>query len=88
MIQGNLISPGHLRLAIQNPIFDLGPYPSPPKILSKMHAAYLLLAAFTGVSAVTTTLPASAGTSSVPTAIPVKGSFDGGMKRFERNRES
>ncbi|KAI6383315.1 hypothetical protein MCOR25_000235 [Pyricularia grisea] len=50
-----------------------------------MHAAYLLFAVLTGVSAVTTTLPASAGTSSVPTAIPVKGSYDGGMKRFERN---
>ncbi|EJT75031.1 pectate lyase [Gaeumannomyces tritici R3-111a-1] len=38
-----------------------------------------------GVSAVTTTLPKSAGVASYPTAIPVKGSYDGGMKRFERN---
>ena len=38
-------------------------------------------------AAVTTTLPASAGESSVPTAIPVSGDFDGGMTRFERERK-
>lgn len=53
-----------------------------------MKVATLLLAAVAGVSAVTTTLPKSAGASSVPTAIPVKGSYDGKMKRFERSRES
>jgi pectate lyase len=40
-----------------------------------------------GALAVTTTLPKSAGVSSVPTAIPVKKSYDGGLKRFERNRK-
>ncbi|RSL58680.1 hypothetical protein BHE90_000831 [Fusarium euwallaceae] len=53
-----------------------------------MKASAVILAAITGASAaVTTTLPASAGVSSVPTAIPVPkgGKYDGGMKRFERN---
>jgi hypothetical protein len=56
-----------------------------------MKASALIIAAVTGASAaVTTTLPASAGVSSVPTAIPVPkgGKYDGGMKRFERNRKS
>ncbi|KAJ9414373.1 pectate lyase-domain-containing protein, partial [Fusarium oxysporum] len=35
--------------------------------------------------AVTKTLPKSAGATSFPTAVPVKGSYDGGMKRFERS---
>ncbi|CAM1501231.1 Fc.00g103930.m01.CDS01 [Cosmosporella sp. VM-42] len=43
------------------------------------------LFSLTGALAVTTTLPKSAGVSSVPTAIPVKGSYDGSMKRFERD---
>lgn len=51
-----------------------------------MKFATLLLAAAAGVSAVTTTLPKSAGATAVPTAIPVKGSYDGKMKRFERSR--
>ena len=38
-------------------------------------------------AAVTTTLPASAGETAEPTAIPVSGDFDGGMMRFERERE-
>ncbi|KAL0934918.1 pectate lyase F 2 [Colletotrichum truncatum] len=37
------------------------------------------------VAAVTTTLPKSSGLASFPTAIPVSGSYDGGMKRFERS---
>lgn len=41
----------------------------------------------TGVAAVTTTLPKSSGTTSSPTAIPVSGSYSGGMKRFERSRK-
>lgn len=44
-----------------------------------------LAATASGVSAVTTTLPKSAGLTTSPTAIPVKGSYDGGMKRFERS---
>ncbi|KEY64865.1 hypothetical protein S7711_03858 [Stachybotrys chartarum IBT 7711] len=50
-----------------------------------MKVTAVLLAAVAGVSAITTTLPKSAGATAVPTAIPVKGSYDGGMKRFERN---
>ena len=52
----------------------------------KYTAAILALA---GVSsaAVTKTLPKSAGATSFPTAVPVKGSYDGGMKRFERERK-
>jgi hypothetical protein len=50
-----------------------------------MKVATILLAAAAGVSAVTTTLPKSAGVTSLPTAIPVKGSYDGKMKRFERS---
>lgn len=38
------------------------------------------------VNAVTTTLPASKGLVQSSTAIPVSGSFDGGMKRYDRNR--
>lgn len=56
-----------------------------------MKTSAIILAAITGASAaVTTTLPPSAGVSSVPTAIPVPkgGSYNGGMKRFERKRES
>lgn len=40
----------------------------------------------TAAAAATTTLPASAGVSSAATAIPVSGSFDGGMTRYERDR--
>ena len=49
----------------------------------------LVLGALAGFSAaaVTTTLPKSSGSASSPTAIPVSGSYDGGMKRFERSRE-
>lgn len=48
---------------------------------------YATILALAGVSsaAVTKTLPKSAGVTSFPTAVPVKGSFDGGMKRFERS---
>ncbi|CAF3457900.1 unnamed protein product [Fusarium graminearum] len=48
---------------------------------------YAAILALAGVSsaAVTKTLPKSAGVTSFPTAVPVKGSFDGGMKRFERS---
>lgn len=55
----------------------------------KMQAVSLLfLAALSAsVSAVTTTLPKSAGVETYPTAIPVTGSYDGGMKRFERSRK-
>ncbi|KAF5026741.1 hypothetical protein F66182_1160 [Fusarium sp. NRRL 66182] len=44
------------------------------------------LLALVGVSsaAVTKTLPKSAGATSFPTAVPVKGKYDGGMKRYER----
>ncbi|KAJ4315298.1 hypothetical protein N0V84_008454 [Fusarium piperis] len=51
-----------------------------------MKAAALILAAVTGVSAVTTTLPASVGATSLPSAIPIaKGAkYDGKMRRFER----
>lgn len=45
-----------------------------------------VLASLIGAAAaVTTTLPASAGVSSAPTAIPVSGDFDGGMTRYERD---
>ncbi|KPM41276.1 hypothetical protein AK830_g5315 [Neonectria ditissima] len=49
------------------------------------YSATLFLSGLTGVFAVTTTLPSSSGVSSVSTAIPVATSYDGGMKRFERN---
>lgn len=42
----------------------------------------------TAAAAATTTLPASAGVTSAPTAIPVAGSFDGGLQRFERERKT
>lgn len=50
---------------------------------------YTAILALAGVSsaAVTKTLPKSAGATSFPTAVPVKGSYDGGMKRFERSRK-
>lgn len=49
----------------------------------------LVLSALLGISAgaVTTTLPKSSGSASSPTAIPVSGSYDGGMKRYERSRK-
>ena len=34
----------------------------------------------------TKTLPASSGVTALPTALLVTGSFDGGMKRWERDR--
>ncbi|KAK7421380.1 hypothetical protein QQX98_002274 [Neonectria punicea] len=49
------------------------------------YSAALVLSGLTGAFAVTTTLPKSSGASSVSTAIPVATSYDGGMKRFERN---
>ncbi|SPO06312.1 probable pectate lyase [Cephalotrichum gorgonifer] len=50
------------------------------------YASALIATGFSATAfAVTTTLPQSAGESAAPTAIPVSGSFDGGMKRFERN---
>lgn len=51
---------------------------------------YTTILALAGVSsaAVTKTLPKSAGVTSFPTAVPVKGSYDGGMKRFERSSKS
>lgn len=39
-------------------------------------------------SAVTRTLPASSGSVSSSTAIPVSGTFDGGMKLYDRSRKS
>ncbi|KAG9258789.1 pectate lyase [Emericellopsis atlantica] len=45
----------------------------------------ILLSAAGAAVAVTTTLPKSAGSTAVPTAIPVSGSFDGGMKKYDRN---
>jgi hypothetical protein len=53
-----------------------------------MHAWTFLSLVAGAAAAATTTLPQSAGSTSVPTAIPVSGSYDGGMKRFERNRQS
>ncbi|KAM0332020.1 hypothetical protein ACHAQA_002286 [Verticillium albo-atrum] len=51
-----------------------------------MKYSVILLAAITGASAaVTTTLPKSSGVEAHPTAIPVKSSYDGGMRRFERD---
>lgn len=52
----------------------------------KYATAILALAGFSS-AAVTKTLPKSAGATSFPTAVPVKGSYDGGMKRFERSRK-
>ena len=52
-----------------------------------MHAWTFLSLVAGAAAAATTTLPQSAGSTSVPTAIPVSGSYDGGMKRFERNRQ-
>jgi hypothetical protein len=40
-----------------------------------------------GVTAVTTALPKSAGSNAIPTAIRVKGSFDGKMMKYDHNRE-
>ena len=39
-------------------------------------------------NAVTRTLPASSGSVSSSTAIPISGSFDGGMKLYDRSRRS
>lgn len=36
-------------------------------------------------ASVTTKLPSSKGVKSYPTAVPVKGTYDGGMNRFERS---
>ena len=51
----------------------------------KYSLAFVLAAAAGASAAATTTLPKSAGLASYPTAVPVKGTYDGGMKRFERN---
>jgi hypothetical protein len=48
-------------------------------------ALSLAVAAAGASAAATTTLPKSSGVASYPTAVPVKGKFDGGMKRFERS---
>ncbi|KAM5344497.1 hypothetical protein ACJ41O_013033 [Fusarium nematophilum] len=49
------------------------------------YTAALLALISTVSAAATTTLPKSAGSTSFPTAVPVKSSYDGGMKRFERS---
>ncbi|UPK95834.1 hypothetical protein LCI18_006769 [Fusarium solani-melongenae] len=51
----------------------------------KFTAAFVAALVGTSSAAVTKTLPKSAGSTSFPTAVPVKGSYDGGMKRFERS---
>ncbi|KAF4977320.1 hypothetical protein FZEAL_6143 [Fusarium zealandicum] len=51
----------------------------------KYTIAFVAALVSTASAAATKTLPKSAGTASYPTAVPVKGSYDGGMKRFERN---
>lgn len=53
----------------------------------KYTAAIAIALAGTASAAATTTLPKSSGVASYPTAVPVKGSYDGGMKRFERERK-
>jgi len=53
----------------------------------KFTAAFVAALVGTSSAAVTKTLPKSAGATSFPTAVPVKGSYDGGMKRFERERK-
>ncbi|KAF7557673.1 hypothetical protein G7046_g5980 [Stylonectria norvegica] len=56
-----------------------------PLVTSMRFTIALLLGGLTGTLAVTTTLPKSSGVTSASTAIPVATSYDGGMKRFERN---
>ncbi|KAI9154701.1 pectate lyase [Paramyrothecium foliicola] len=51
----------------------------------KYSFGFVLAAAASASAAATTTLPKSSGVASYPTAVPVKGSYDGGMKRFERS---
>ena|SRR6186713_1107376 len=49
----------------------------------------LVLVAATSVSAAaTTTFPKSSGAVASATAIPVSGTFDGGMKKYERNPDT
>lgn len=52
---------------------------------SSIFAAVALAAS--AQAAVTTTLPASKGAVATNVAIAVKGSFDGGMKKYDRSRE-
>lgn len=50
--------------------------------------AISLVGAAVGVAgAATTTFPKASGETALPTAMVVSGSFDGGMKRYNRNRE-
>ncbi|KAH6995145.1 pectate lyase [Ilyonectria destructans] len=51
----------------------------------KYSAALIAALVSSASAAATTTLPASQGATSVSTAIPVKTSYDGGMKKFDRN---
>lgn len=52
------------------------------------YSAALIAALISSASAAaTTTLPASKGATAVSTAIPVKTSYDGGMKKFDRDRK-
>lgn len=53
----------------------------------KYTAALVAALVSTTSAAATTTLPKSAGATAFPTAVPVKGNYDGGMKRFERDRK-
>lgn len=47
--------------------------------------ALITLAMSSAALAVTTTLPSSKGVKSYATAVPVSGTYDGGMNRFERS---
>jgi pectate lyase len=72
-----------------------GSVPTPTTIVTSTRAASTTTRAATtsngGVipapSGVTRTLPKSSGAVYSPTAIPVSGSFDGGMKLYDRSRE-
>jgi hypothetical protein len=58
-------------------------------IMIQITSVLVLLTVATSASAAATTVfPASSGATAAASAIPVSGSFDGGMKKFERNRKN
>ncbi|KAG8921762.1 hypothetical protein FRC00_008268, partial [Tulasnella sp. 408] len=58
------------------------------KVAVALFALALVQSGGTVPTGVTTTLPTSSGYSSLPTASVISGTFDGGMKRFDRSGTS
>ena len=60
---------------------------STPTTTAKTTSTTLKTTITAAPTGVTTTLPASSGATSTSKAITVSGSFDGGMKKYDRNRK-